>query len=47
MSSCECKGGSCKCGGGKKDCKCKSDPNHVCKCKKVKTTQSVKANRRK
>ena len=43
--SCKCKGSckdkSCKCGG-----KCKKEPGHECKCKKVKTTPSVKANRK-
>ena len=42
--SCKC-GGNCNCRGGK--CR-KNEPGHVCKCKKksIKSTPSVKANRK-
>ena len=44
--SCNCKNGTGKCSCGGK-CK-KHEPGHVCKCsaKKVKTTTSVKASRK-
>ena len=42
MANCKCKGsGKCKSG----TCKC-HESGHECKCKKVKSTPSVKSNRK-